>query len=404
MYRKYISMLGSVLAAVSLGLAFPTEAAQVKTEPVKVQTVNYKKDSPSWQAFCQKYKLNPALKGKRVIMDFDLTYLNDDFFALTEMLKLHQYGFIKLEGISIVGANSIVARCAYDTLSTLHELGFGDIPVYLGTDKPIKGLKKKEDITKHIGEMGYMGAYMVLDKYTRDWKSQEVKDITTCDDFLPMPELEPEKTDATTFLLETVKKYPGEVEIISLGGLMNVAKAIKKDPSFSKNCSGITIMGGVFHAHGEVLKNVEINWWFDPAAANIVSKADWKKILILPHDAATHCRKDLSFIKYYDGKHESKIIKLIKRDLPKAETYMPETTLAFFWDPIAVAALVCPDIIKKQETLYFAVQEEWGHGFGSTYHWTKEIAPKGVGKGDVILEVDGNLFYEFLTDLQALED
>lgn len=406
MNKKLTAVLGAFLAATSIAVCEPSvvDAREVVGAARPTPAVVYQKDSPSWQAFCQKYKLNPEVKGKRVIMDFDLTYLNDDWFALMEVLKLHQYGFIKLEGISIVGANNIVAGCTYDTLATLEELGYRDIPVYMGTDKPLKGFKDAKKITEHVGIMGYMGAYMSLDNYTRDWKSDKARKIATSDDFLHPSTLETEAKDSTTFMLETVKKYPGEVMIVSLGGLMNVANAIKKDPTFAENCAGITIMGGVFDTPGEVLNKIEINWWYDPAAVNVVSQANWKKILILPHDAATFCRKDLSFINHYDGKHESNIVKLIKRDLPVAQTYMPETTLAYIWDPIAVAALVCPDIIKKKEVRHFAVQEEWGYGYGNTFQWPEDRAPKGVGKGEIILEADGKLFFEFMSDLHALED
>lgn len=401
MNKKYTALLGALVAAVGITAAQPAVAdAAGAARPTPA--VTYRSDSPSWQAFCQKYKLNPEVKGKRLILDCDLTYLNDDWFALMEVLKLHQYGFIKLEGISIVGANNIVAGCTYDTLATLEELGYRDIPVYMGTDKPLKGFKNKQKITDNVGEMGYMGAYMFLDKYTRDWK--KAQPVATSDDFLNPSTLEVGPVDSTTFMLNTVKKYPGEVMIVSLGGLMNVANAIKKDPTFAENCAGITIMGGVFDTPGEVLNKIEINWWFDPDAVNVVSNANWKKILILPHDAATFCRKDMSFLSKYDGKHESNIVKLIKRDLPVAQTYMPETTLNYFWDPIAVAALVCPDIIKKKEVRHFAAQTTWGYGYGNTFQWPAERAPKGVGKGELILEADGELFYNFLVDLHALED
>ncbi|MDO4178525.1 MAG: nucleoside hydrolase [Phascolarctobacterium sp.] len=408
MIKKYSALLGAFLTAMSFSLAQPMEIAEAAQESTKIVAPKapfvYKKDSPSWQAFCQKYKLNPEAKGKRVIMDCDLTYLNDDFFALMEVLKLHQYGFIKLEGISIVGANNIVAACTFETLSTLEALGYRDIPVYMGTDKPLKGFKNPEEIKKNVGKLGYLGTYMHLGNYTKDWKSKAARENAKGIDFLTPSTLEVEDKDATTFMLETVKKYPGEVQIISLGGLMNVANAIKKDTSFAENCAGIMIMGGVFDTPGEMLNKIEINWWYDPAAVNIVSNAKWKKIMILPHDAATYCRKDLNFVDKYAGKYESNIVKLVKRDLPKAQTYMPETALEFFWDPIAVAALVYPEIITKKEVRHFAVQENWGYGYGNTFHWPEGQAPSGVGKGEIILAVDGKKFYDFMTDLHTLED
>ena len=273
MTKKYTALLGAMLAAVSIGVSEPASVdAAVVGAARPTPAVTYHKDSPSWQAFCQKYKLNPEVKGKRVIMDFDLTYLNDDWFALMEVLKLHQYGFIKLEGISIVGANNIVAGCTYDTLATLEELGYRDIPVYMGIDKPLKGFKDAKKITDHVGIMGYMGAYMSLDNYTRDWKSDKAKKIATSDDFLQPSTLETEAKDSSTFMVETVKKYPGEVMIVSLGGLMNVANAIKKTTSVKDTVSTAASQEAVsIGGSGTIAKTMETETVAEPVVKPVTS-------------------------------------------------------------------------------------------------------------------------------------
>jgi len=406
MSKKYMALFGAFLTAMSMGLAQPMDVVEAAAEPTKVVAPKapfvYKKDSPSWQAFCQKYKLNPEVQGKRVIVDMDLTYLNDDCFTLFELLKLHQYGFIKLEGLSMVGANTLVAGATYDTLSVLDELGIRDIPVYMGTDKPLKGFKKSQKIVDEIGEMGYMGAYMKMDKYTKDYKLAMEKGLATT--YLDAPTLDPEEKDSAKFLVDAVKEHPGEVIVVALGGLMNVAKAIKMDKTFAENAAGIVYMGGVFDVPGEVIDNLEINWWFDPTAVNICLQAPWKKQLIVPHDAATTCLKDDTFLSKYDGKNNSKIVEMIKRDLPRLYKERPYENLHYFWDPITVAVMACPDIITKAEVRDIAVEDKWGYGYANTFTWKAGKGPKNVGQGEVVLAIDGNLFYDFVTDLHALED
>ncbi len=402
MNKKFTAMMGALLLAAGIGMMPALEAAEPAQAVAPKAPFAYKQNSPSWQAFCQKYKLNPAVQGKRVIVDMDLTYLNDDCFTLFELLKLHQYGFIKLEGLSMVGANTLVAAATYDTLSVLDELGVRDIPVYMGTDKPLKGFKRTQKIVDSIGEMGYMGAYMKMDKYTKDYKLAMEKGIATT--YLDAPTLRPEDKGAVDFLVDSVKQHPGEVVIVALGGLMNVAKAIKKDKTFAENAAGIVYMGGVFDVPGEVIDNLEINWWFDPTAVNVCLQAPWKKQLVVPHDAATTCLKDNTFLSKYDGKNNSKIVEMIKRDLPRLYKERPYENLHYFWDPITVAVMACPDIITKSDVRDIAVEDKWGYGYANTFNWKAGKGPKHVGRGEVVLAIDGKLFYDFVTDLHALED
>ncbi len=50
--------------------------------------------------------------------------------------------------------------------------------------------------------------------------------------------------DATTFLLEQIRRYPGQITLIAIGPLMNIGAAIDKDPSTFRNLKRIIIMGG----------------------------------------------------------------------------------------------------------------------------------------------------------------
>jgi inosine-uridine nucleoside N-ribohydrolase len=50
--------------------------------------------------------------------------------------------------------------------------------------------------------------------------------------------------DASTFMIEMVHKYPGQVDIFAAGAMTNVALAIKQNATFAQNVKSIVIQGG----------------------------------------------------------------------------------------------------------------------------------------------------------------
>lgn len=87
--------------------------------------------------------------------------------------------------------------------------------------------------------------------------------------FLP-PNGKPIEQSAATFLVEQANKYPGEVTLVALGPLTNIALAIQLDPAFAKNIGKIVILGGAFAVNGNVNPAAEANIFGDPDSADIV--------------------------------------------------------------------------------------------------------------------------------------
>ncbi|KAH9604156.1 hypothetical protein KSS87_010496 [Heliosperma pusillum] len=75
---------------------------------------------------------------------------------------------------------------------------------------------------------------------------------------------------AADFIVEQARKYPGEITLVALGPLTNVALAIQLDPAFTKNIGKIVILGGAFAVNGNVNPAAEANIFGDPDAADIV--------------------------------------------------------------------------------------------------------------------------------------
>jgi purine nucleosidase len=83
---------------------------------------------------------------------------------------------------------------------------------------------------------------------------------------------------AHRFIIDTVRAHPGEVTLIAVGPLTNLALALADDPQIASLVKQVVIMGGAFGTDG-VLGNVtpaaEANILGDPDAADMVFGAPW---------------------------------------------------------------------------------------------------------------------------------
>ncbi|URD84756.1 Inosine-uridine preferring nucleoside hydrolase [Musa troglodytarum] len=82
--------------------------------------------------------------------------------------------------------------------------------------------------------------------------------------FLPPPVGKKMDKNASEFLVEMVSQYPGDVTILALGPLTNLALAIKRDPCFASKVKKIVILGGAFFTAGNVNPAAEANVKYYP--------------------------------------------------------------------------------------------------------------------------------------------
>ena len=76
----------------------------------------------------------------------------------------------------------------------------------------------------------------------------------------------PEDEDAISFILDSVNKYPGEVELVAIGPATNIAKAIETDPETMKKVKMIWSMGTAGLGPGNASPVAEFNVFSDPVA------------------------------------------------------------------------------------------------------------------------------------------
>ncbi len=76
-----------------------------------------------------------------------------------------------------------------------------------------------------------------------------------------------------TALIDIFKERPGQIELLALGPLTNIALAARLDPAFPSHVKHLTIMGGCASARGNSSMTAEFNFFADPEAAHIVLDA-----------------------------------------------------------------------------------------------------------------------------------
>jgi len=85
---------------------------------------------------------------------------------------------------------------------------------------------------------------------------------------------------AHRFIIDTVRANPGEIRLVAVGRMTNLALALKEDPEIATLVKDVVIMGGNFYVPGNVSPVAEANIHGDPEAADIVMTAPWKVVVI----------------------------------------------------------------------------------------------------------------------------
>lgn len=176
----------------------------------------------------------------KVIFDTDPGI--DDAMAL---LYLHACDNLELLGITTILGNASIENCTNNALFLCEQFGV-DAPVYRGADQCVNG-EQPADFPDFVhGKNGLADI-----------------DVTIAGKTV-------EDQDACSFLLETTKTNPGEITIVAVGRLTNIALAINKDRAFTTRVKEIIFMGGAANCEGNVTPWAEANIIGDPEAAATV--------------------------------------------------------------------------------------------------------------------------------------
>jgi inosine-uridine nucleoside N-ribohydrolase len=192
------------------------------------------------------------VSAHKVIFDTDPGI--DDAMAL---LFLHHHRDIDLIGITSVFGNAAIETTTRNALY-LKSLWHIAAPVARGAGQPIDPARAARPAPGHIHGDNGLGNVDI----------PETVDVP----------LDPRP--AHRFIIETVRANPGEVTLIAVGRMTNLALALAEDPDLPRLVKQVIVMGGAVATTGNVSPVAEANIAGDPEAADAVMKAPWPFVLV----------------------------------------------------------------------------------------------------------------------------
>ncbi|MGO4439928.1 nucleoside hydrolase [Rhizobium sp. RAF56] len=178
----------------------------------------------------------------------------DDAMAL---LFLHRHPLIDLLGITTVFGNASVETTTRNALFLKREWGI-PCPVARGAGVTFDPSRQERPWPTFVHGDNGLGGIDV----------PEVIDLP----------LDPRP--AYRFIIDTVRANPGEVTLVAVGRMTNLALALKHDPEIATLVKDVVIMGGNFYVPGNVSPVAEANIHGDPEAADVVMTAAWKVVVV----------------------------------------------------------------------------------------------------------------------------
>lgn len=194
---------------------------------------------------------------RKVIIDTDPGV--DDAIAI--LLALSAREELDVLALTTVNGNVCLEKVTDNAGKVLHIAGREEIPIYCGEARPLGG---DNPHCEHIhGEDGLGG--VEVDGATRTVQSEKAAD----------------------FLVRIAREKKGEITLLPIGPLTNIARAIQKDPEFVSNIGEVILMGGAI-SKGNMSPHAEFNFWMDPEAARMVFHAGFANLTMIGLDATQY--------------------------------------------------------------------------------------------------------------------
>lgn len=278
-----------------------------------------------------------------ILIDTDMAA--DDWLAI---LYLLQRPDVDVRGITVTGAGE--AHCGpgvQNALDLVALAGRPEIPVTCGRETPLKG--------DHV--------------FPPSWR-ENVDALARV--AIPANPSQPNNLAATGFIAKAIADAGGELLIITLGPLTNLAEAFLADPALAQEIEQLYIMGGAFSVPGNVtdapemaINNTSAEWniYVDPHAAGLVVDSG-APITFVPLDASNHVPLDEAFYEQLEADRATPEAEFVYRVLTENIGFVHSGDY-YFWDPLT-AAIAMDESLGSFETWSVTVVEEEGPQSGAT--------------------------------------
>jgi purine nucleosidase len=261
----------------------------------------------------------------RVVLDTDPGI--DDSLAILLALASSE---IDLAAVGVTGGNCSLADGVRNALNVLAVAGRADLPVCAGVGLPL--IRPPFTAPETHGDSG-LG-------YAR----------------LPASPAGPANEHAVDMIIREIMARPGEVTLVAVAPLTNVAMAVRKEPRIVEAVREVIIMGAALRTDGNTTSLAEFNFFVDPHAAHIVLESGLP-ITLLPWDIT----KDVLL-------RQAEVDRLLRIESPVSHFiadatrfYMEFHEKCFGFagcsinDPVALALAFMPDLART-EPMHVAVE------------------------------------------------
>jgi purine nucleosidase len=187
--------------------------------------------------------------------------------------------------------------------------------------------------------------------------------------------------DAIEFMRETIHDRPGEIELLTIGPLTNVAVLFALDPGIPSLLRGMTSMGGWYFSARPTV--VEWNICVDPTAAAIAFRHAPRRHTCVGIDVTHGLTIDRSEIE-----HQFARTPVLRVVLQMAHVFFRDTDHITFHDPLAAALIFEPDLCRFEtgDVTINVTPDAPGYGF-------TRFTPNPEGRARAAVAVDHDAFF-----------
>ncbi len=277
----------------------------------------------------------------RVIIDTDPGI--DDALALFLALAFPD---VQIEAITTVSGNVPVHLTTRNALALLELAKRPDIVVARGSDRP---LLRQPVFAEYVHGQNGIGNVA-----------------------LPEPQ-HTSANSAVETIIQKILQAPGEVTLVALGPLTNLALAVRCEPRLVQSVREVVIMGGALRVPGNVSPAAEFNIFGDPHAAHIVLHAGWPlRLVSLDVTNQTVIQRQQFATLAANGHPVTQSMKAMV-DYYLDEFGKPRGMSAFpMHDPLCLAAAIYPDLIVWKKA-YVDIELSGTLTFGMTTAYFEQM-------------------------------
>jgi len=308
-----------------------------------------------------------------IVFDTDCGFFGDDGSALVMVLRSPEK--VQVAAVTVVSGNVWAAESAGYLTEILGLLGHPEIHPYVGAQLP---LIHSADMARLEAPLQFQGAFANPPKL--------------------VPPGQPAALDA---LAAAIQQHPGQITILALGPMTNIAMLLRLHPDLELKIRRIVFMGGNVHVPGNASAAAEFNFWFDPEAAQAVLRSRIPEKIMFPLDI---CNRAVL--------NKARFDEIVAAKTPVTERYKDDYGLrypgflknpnatAFLWDELAAAWLLDIGFVTKAETTWLDIDTHFGKTYGATVPLDRRLAPAATPV-QVKLDLDfprfWNLYKHLLT-------